>query len=102
MKPLAPLAALVIFAASSAFAQGNSSAVTGAIDAPKNRTSATEAKEDTRAGNKQAISPANAGTEAASKHSETAADQVRAQPSATRHRHPLHVKPQADQTAAPR
>lgn len=55
---------LLTLTATAALAQNNSATVTGAVDTNKNRTSATEAKEDTKAGNKQAINPANAGTEA--------------------------------------
>jgi hypothetical protein len=62
--------AFLMFTATSAFAQNGSTAVTGAVDANKNPTTATEAKEDTKAGNKQAVSPANAGNEAAQKQSE--------------------------------
>jgi hypothetical protein len=62
--------AILVFTATSAFAQSGSTAVTGAIDTNKNRTTATEAKEDTKAGNKQAVSPANAGNEAAKQQSE--------------------------------
>jgi hypothetical protein len=62
--------AILVFTATSAFAQSGSTAVTGAIDTNKNRTTATEAKEDTKAGNKQAVSPANAGNEAAKHQSE--------------------------------
>lgn len=65
MKPHIPLIALALLAATPAFAQNGSAVVTGAVDANKTRTSATEAKEDTKAGNKQAVSPANAASEAA-------------------------------------
>ena len=61
--------ALLIFTTSSALAQSGSATVTGAVDVSKNRTTATEAKEDTKAGNKQAVSPANAGNEAAQQQS---------------------------------
>ncbi len=57
MKPNVPLIAIALMAATPAFAQNSSAVVTGAVDAQKNRTSATEAKEDTKAGNKQAVSP---------------------------------------------
>ncbi|HTT99096.1 MAG TPA: hypothetical protein VMF58_13680 [Rhizomicrobium sp.] len=59
--------AFLAFASTAALAQSGSATVTvtGAVDTSKNRTSATEAKEDTKAGNKQAISPANAGNQAA-------------------------------------
>jgi len=64
--------ALLIFTATAAMAQTTSATVTGATDVSKNRTTATEAKEDTKAGNKQAIAPANAGNEAAQQTSGTA------------------------------
>ncbi|MEI9930545.1 MAG: hypothetical protein WDM89_08350 [Rhizomicrobium sp.] len=71
MKQLLSTTTLLVLATTVALAQSNSAAVTGAVDANKNRTTATEAKEDTKAGNKQAISPANAGNEAAQKQSST-------------------------------
>ena len=70
MKPNIPLIAIALLAATPAFAQNSSAVVIGAVDAQKNRTSATEAKEDTKAGNKQAVSPANAGSEAAKQQSD--------------------------------
>lgn len=57
--------ALWAFTATAALAQNSSTAVTGAIDASKNQTTATEAKEDTKAGNRQAVMPKNAGNDAA-------------------------------------
>jgi hypothetical protein len=57
--------AFLTFTATAALAQTGTATVTGAIDASKNRTTATEAKHGTRAGNRQAIMPANAGNEAA-------------------------------------
>lgn len=57
--------ALLTLTATQVLAQGGSATVTGAIDANKNRTTATEAKQGTKAGNRQAIMPANAGAEAA-------------------------------------
>jgi hypothetical protein len=65
MKLHIPTIALLMFTATSALAQSGSATVTGAIDTNKNRTSATEAKEGTKAGNRQAVMPANAGNEAA-------------------------------------
>jgi len=70
MKLQVSLIALALLTAAPAFAQNGSAVVTGAVDADKNRTSATEAKEDTKAGNKQAVSPANAGSEAAQQQSD--------------------------------
>ncbi len=64
MKLISTIAFLT-FSATASLAQNSSATVTGAVDTAKNRTSATEAKEDTRAGNKQAVSPANAGNQAA-------------------------------------
>jgi hypothetical protein len=65
MKPYISLIASALLTATPAFAQNSSAVVTGAVDAQKNRTSATEAKEDTKTGNKQAVSPANAASAAA-------------------------------------
>ena len=68
MKLHIPAFVLFAVATTSALAQSGSATVTGAIDVNKNRTTATEAREGTKAGNKQTISPANAGNEAALQH----------------------------------
>ena len=65
--------ALLCVVAASPLRAGSAAIVTGAIDFPKNRTSATSAIEGTCDGYRQAIAPANAGTEAAWQHAKIAA-----------------------------
>ena len=65
--------ALACVVAASPLRAGSAAIVTGAIDFPKNRTSATSAIEGTCAGYRQAIAPANAGTEAAQQQAKIAA-----------------------------
>ena len=98
MKLLLSTTALLILATTIALAQSNSAAVTGAVDANKNRTTATEAKEDTKAGNKQAISPANAGNEAAQKQSSTQPKQPNDLEARTNRRRPSSGHPDHSKT----
>ncbi len=65
--------ALLCVVAASPLRAGSAAIVTGAIDFPKNRTSATSAVEGTCAGFRQAVAPANAGTEAAQQQAKIAA-----------------------------
>ena len=69
--------ALLCVVAASPLRAGSAAIVTGAIDFPKNRTSATSAIEGTCAGYRQAIAPANAGTEAAQQQAKIAAVRMR-------------------------
>jgi len=57
--------ALLCVIAASPVRANSAAIVTGAIDFPKNRTSATNAPQCTFAGVRRLIAPANAGTEAA-------------------------------------
>lgn len=69
--------ALLCVIAASPLRAGSAAIVTGAIDFPKNRTSATSAPEGTCAGYRQAVAPANAGTEAAQQQAKLAAIRTR-------------------------
>ncbi len=65
--------ALLCVVAATPLRAGTAAIITGAIDFPKNRTSATSAPEGSCIGYRQAVAPANAGTEAAQQQARMAA-----------------------------